>query len=73
MRALQGLVSITKQHPASALEQAACTARRRGVWRLKDLRRLLTSADNIVQVDFLDTHPLIRPLDAYSLTTLSQA
>ena len=73
LRALQGLVSITKQHPASALEQAACTAKRRGVWRLKDLRRLLTSADNIVQVDFLDTHPLIRPLDAYSLTTLSQA
>ena len=72
LRALQGLVSITKQHPASALEQAASTAKRRGVWRLKDLRRLLTSADNIVQVDFLDTHPLIRPLDAYSLTALSQ-
>jgi transposase len=73
LRALQGLVSMTKQHPASALEQAAATAKRRGVWRLKDLRRLLTTDDNVVQVDFLDAHPLIRPLDAYSLDALSQA
>lgn len=73
LRALQGLVSLTKQHTAAALEQAAATATRRGVWRLKDLRRLLTTNDNIVQVDFLDAHPLIRPLAAYSLEALSQA
>lgn len=73
LRALQGVVGLAKQHPVAALEAAADTARRRGVWRLKDLRRLLTAGDNVVQVDFLDTHPLIRPLTAYSLDALSQA
>lgn len=66
LRALQGLVSLAKEHPAAALEQAAAVAQRRGVWRLRDLRRLLTTSDKVVQVDFLDTHPLIRPLDVYS-------
>lgn len=73
LRALQGVVGLAKQHPVAALEGAADTAKRRGVWRLKDLRRLLTDGDNVVQVDFLDTHPLIRPLTAYSLEALSQA
>lgn len=73
LRALQGLVSLAKQHPAAALEQATATSKRRGVWRLRDLRRLLTEGDTVVQVDFLDTHPLIRPLDAYRLEAFSQA
>lgn len=73
LRALQGVVGLAKQHPVAALEAAADTAKRRGVWRLKDLRRLLTDGDNVVQVDFLDAHPLIRPLTAYSLEALSQA
>jgi transposase len=73
LRALQGVVALAKQHPADALEHASATAKRRGVWRLKDLRRLLTEGETVVQVDFLDTHPLIRPLTAYSLEALSQA
>ena len=73
LRALQGLVSLAKEHPAAALEQATATAKRRGVWRLRDVRRLLTEGDTVVQVDFLETHPLIRPLEAYSLEALSQA
>lgn len=72
LRALQGLVSLAKQHPAAALEQATATAKRRGVWRLRDLRRLLSEGDTVVQVDFLDSHPLIRPLEAYSLHALCQ-
>jgi hypothetical protein len=72
LRTLQGLVSLTKQHPVAALEQAAATAKHRGVWRLRDLRQLLTDGDTVVQVDFLDTHPLIRPLEAYSLEAFSQ-
>ncbi len=73
LRALQGVVGLAKQHPVAALEGAADTAKRRGAWRLKDLRRLLTGGDNVVQVDFLDSHPLIRPLTAYRLEALSQA
>lgn len=73
LRALQGVVALAKEHSAASLEQATATAKRRGVWRLRDLRRLLTTTDNVVQVDFLDDHPLIRPLTAYSLEALSQA
>jgi transposase len=72
LRALQGLVGLTKKHSAAALEQAAATARARGVWRLRDLRRMLTEGDKVVQIDFLETHPLIRPLEAYRLDAFSQ-
>jgi hypothetical protein len=44
-----------------------------GTWRLRDLRQLLTAGEPVVQVDFLDTHPLIRPLTAYSLDRLCPA
>ena len=71
LRALQGVVALVKQHSSAALEQAAATAKRRGVWRLRDLRRLLTGGETVVQIDLLDTHPLIRPLTAYSLAALS--
>ncbi len=64
IRALQGLVSLTKQHPAAALERATAAAKNRGVWRLRDVRHLLTATEP-VQTEFLETHPLIRPLDAY--------
>lgn len=71
LRALQGLVSLTKTHPAAALEDAAARAVHRGLWRLRDLRHLLTTDDKIVQIDFLETHPLIRPMTAYRLDSAS--
>jgi hypothetical protein len=70
LRTLQGLVGLTKKHPVAAIEQVAATATHRGTWRLRDLRRLLTDGDKVVQIDFLETHPLIRPLEAYSLEAL---
>lgn len=71
LHTLQGVVSLTKQYSADALEHAAATAKHRGVWRLKDLRRPVGSDDKVVQVDFLEAHPLIRPLDAYKLEAFS--
>lgn len=38
-----------------------------GAWRLRDLKRLLELPGHVVQLDFLETHPLIRPLDAYRI------
>lgn len=73
IRALQGLVSLAKQHPVAAIETAAATAKHRGVWHLRHLRRLLTTDEKVVQVEFLHEHPLIRGMDAYSLDALSQA
>jgi transposase len=72
LRALQGLVSLAKEHPVAALEQACASATHRGVWHLRAVRRLLTDGDTVVQVDFLQTHPLIRPLAAYNLEALAQ-
>ena len=40
-----------------------------GTWRLRDLRLLLERAGPAPQLDFLDTHPLIRSLDAYEALT----
>ena len=73
LRTLQGLVSMTKEHPVAALEHAAERAVHRGLWRLKDLRHLLGTTDNLIQIDFLDTHPLIRDMDAYKLDAFTQA
>jgi hypothetical protein len=49
------------------LEQATAVARRHGAWRLQAVRRLLATDDKVIQLDFLQEHPLIRPLEDYRL------
>lgn len=67
LRVMQGLLHLAQKHPASELEKATGTALHHGAWRLRDLKRLLELPANVVQLDFLDTHPLIRPLEAYRI------
>jgi transposase len=64
-RVLHGLLSLAQKHPVKALEQAAQKALHHGTWRLRDLRTLLEQAGPTPQLDFLETHPLIRNLDTY--------
>lgn len=64
-RVLHGLLALAQKHPVKTLEQAAQKALHHGAWRLKDLRVLLEQTGPVPQLDFLETHPLIRPLDAY--------
>ena len=45
----------------------AGVATHHGAWRLRDLKRLLDQPAHVVQLDFLETHPLIRSLDAYRI------
>lgn len=74
LRAIQGLVSLAKKHPVAALERATALAVHRGAWRLGDVRRLLEQQnDTLVQIDFLDTHPLIRDLSAYKIDAFSSS
>jgi transposase len=68
-RVLHGLLSLASQHPVAALENASQKALHHGAWRLRDLRVLLEQAGPAPQLDFLDTHPLIRSLDAYDALT----
>jgi hypothetical protein len=65
VRVLHGLLSLAKKHPVKALENAAQTALHHGTWRLRDLRALLATAGPAPQLDFLETHPLIRNLETY--------
>lgn len=68
LRVMQGLLQLAERFPVNQLEQAARTATHHGAWRLRDLKRLLELPHNVVQLDFLETHPLIRPLEAYKLS-----
>ena len=67
LRVMQGLLHLAGKHPATELEKATRSATHHGAWRLRDLKRLLELPGNVVQLDFLDTHPLIRPLEAYRI------
>lgn len=67
VRVLLGLLQLAEKHPVAALERAARLATHHGAWRLRDLKRLLDQPANIVQLDFLETHPLIRPLEQYQI------
>ena len=67
LRVLLGLLQLAEKHPAAGLEKAAGLATHHGAWRLRDLKRLLELPGNVVQMDFLETHPLIRSLDAYRI------
>jgi hypothetical protein len=67
LRVMLGLLALAEKHPAAELEKAARVATHHGAWRLRDLKRLLALPGNVVQLDFLETHPLIRSLDAYRI------
>ncbi len=67
LRVMQGLLQLAEKHPAAALEKAAKAATHHGAWRLRDLKRLLSLPGNVVQMDFLESHPLIRSLEAYRI------
>jgi len=67
LRVMLGLLHLAEQHPVAELEKAARVATHHGAWRLRDLKRLLDQPANVVQLDFLDTHPLIRTLDVYRI------
>jgi hypothetical protein len=51
----------------AALERACGRAVHLGLWRLRDVRRLAQDGEQVVQVDFLQAHPLIRDLSHYQL------
>jgi transposase len=75
IRVLQGLKALASKHDATALNKACETAMTYGALRLKSIRTLLTSTSEVKQQEqfnFLEEHPVIRPLSDYSLESLSQ-
>jgi transposase len=64
IRALHGLLALAEKHPVAELEGSCRQAIEYGAWRLRDLRQLLARSPQ-QQLGFLETHPLIRNLEAY--------
>jgi transposase len=67
VRVLQGLLSLARKNPIERLERAAGKALERAGWRLGDVRAALSEPANVIQVDFLEAHPLIREMSAYRI------
>ena len=66
-RVLQGLLSLSSKHSSQALERACETAQSYGCYRLQTIRKLAErQADQQGSFEFLDEHPIIRPLDDYA-------
>jgi transposase len=74
VRVLAGLKALAKKHDSTALNNACRKALSYGAFRLKTIRELLQRDDGKTQqqFDFLDEHPVIRPLSDYSLESLAQ-
>lgn len=72
VRVLVGLKALAGKHDCQAMEQACQTALAHGAHRLRTIRQLLKRAasQQQKQFDFLDEHPIIRPLSDYSLNSL---
>jgi len=75
IRVLQGLKALASKHDATMLNAACETAMTHGTLRLRTIRKLLKRKSEVrqqTQFDFLEEHPVIRPLSDYSLKSLSQ-
>lgn len=65
VRVLMGFLALTRKYPGGVLERACRQARQYGAYRLHDVRRLLEQPGAQDLFEFMDTHPLIRPLNLY--------
>lgn len=74
VRVLVGLKALAARHETGCLEEACAKAMAHGAWRLRTIRALLQRGDapRQQQFEFLETHPVIRPLSDYSLAALQQ-
>jgi hypothetical protein len=68
VRVVMGLVSLTRRHPAQAIEQACRVAVPHAAHRLRDIRNLLKRSEPAAEqqmLPFAEEHPVIRPLSEY--------
>lgn len=73
VRVLVGLKSLAGKYTSSDLEAACESAVSYGAVRLKSIRNLLKRKPeaNQQQFDFIEEHPIIRPLEDYSMESLN--
>jgi transposase len=74
VRVLVGLKHLAKKHSVESLESACETALAHGAHHLRTIRQLIKRSTDVQQqqFDFIEHHPIIRPLSDYSLASLHQ-
>lgn len=73
VRVLVGLKNLAGKHDTEGLEEACRVALSHGAYRLRTVRQLLKRKGQAQQqFEFLEEHPIIRPLSDYSLESLHQ-
>lgn len=74
VRVLVGLKALAGKHSSTELEDACQVALAHGAHRLRSIRNLLSRGAQSQQqeMDFIEEHPIIRPLSDYSLESLTQ-
>lgn len=65
VRVLQGFLYLCRKYPARAINQASKTALDAGMFRLSSLKELIKRNNENEQLEFTDSHPIIRPLSEY--------
>lgn len=72
VRVLMGLKALAGQHESESLERACETVLAHGAYRLRTIRQLIKrgSDQQQNQFDFIEEHPIIRPLSDYSVASL---
>lgn len=65
VRVLQGFLSLSKKYPAHVINLASRTALQAGMFRLRPLKELIKRNTDKQQLEFTDSHPIIRPLSEY--------
>jgi len=66
IRVLQGLVSMSQQHPVRAINEACRQALTLHRYRLRDIKTLVRYPAEQLQIEFLSAHPLIRSMSEYA-------
>jgi hypothetical protein len=65
VRVLQGFVSLARKYPASTINQASEIALDGALFRLRPVRELCKQLCDDKKSEFVDTHPIIRPIGDY--------
>ena len=72
VRVLVGIKAIAGKHRTEAIEEACRVALIHGAFRLRTIRMLIKkgAAAEQLQMEFIEEHPIIRPLSDYCLSSL---
>jgi len=65
VRVLQGLLTMTGKYTSRQINEGCELALSHGAWRLKALRSLIKSRARQAEFEFVQSHPLIRPMADY--------